>query len=236
MERIPVETLHHIFTLACCDGGYTGRSLSLACKAFRNVVRSIRYHSVALVGFRHVECFLRCYHRDRAVGERQGSPYTPTIRHLFLRPDATDVNGVDNAMHGTTTQQTLCEVLRLAGPTLITLLYTGEVRWEDLLVDCQCEFPNLKELTFTRRDSFEGNRHAGRPPYPQLAHQFPALRKLHVVFVRSLENVETVLGKWAEVAPNVSHVRASGLHSGDMPARWMLLMICKDFSDPDDVA
>ncbi|KAI0694395.1 hypothetical protein C8T65DRAFT_744399 [Cerioporus squamosus] len=226
MERLPVETLHQIFRLACCDGGLTGRSLSLVSKAFQDIARPVRYHSIALVGLQQIECFIRCYEDDRAAGERQGSRYTPTVRHLFLRPDATDANGVDNATFGlgATAQQTLCDVLRLVGPTVVTLLYTGQVRWEDILANSRCEFPKLEELTFSRRDSSEPYPPSGKPPYPQLPCGFPALRKLHVVFVHNRHSVEEVLGRWAEVAPNVSHVRLSGTHSGDMPTRWVIKM------------
>lgn len=224
MERLPTESLHQIFALACCDGGFTGRSLSLVCRSFQDVARPVRYHSVALVGFWQVKRFLRCYQSDRVVCERQASSYTPKIRHLLLRPDASDANGVDIAAYGASAQPVLCEILRLAGPTLVTLLYTGEVRWEDLLADCQCELPNLEELTFGRQDIFDPSRQHARPPYAQLPCRFPALRQLHVVFVRSHYPVEDVLEKWAVAAARVSHVRLSGLCSANMPGRWVIKM------------
>ncbi|RDX55347.1 hypothetical protein OH76DRAFT_1478011 [Lentinus brumalis] len=224
MERLHVETLRHIFALSCCDGGLTGRALSLVSKAFQAAARPVRYHSIALVGLERIECFLRCYQGDRAVCERQGLRCSPTVRHLFLRPDATDANGVDDAAHGATAQETLCDVLRLVGPTLVTLLYTGEVRWEDILAESRCEFPKLEELTFSRRDSFELYPPSGRPPYLRPPCDFPVLRELHVVFVRSRYPVEDVLGRWAEAAPSVSHVRLSGLRSADMPTRWVIKM------------
>ena len=49
MDRLPLETLHQIFELACTDGGYTGCSLALTSKFIREAAQYTRLYSVVLV-------------------------------------------------------------------------------------------------------------------------------------------------------------------------------------------
>ena len=48
MDRLPLETLHQIFELACTDGGYTGCSLALTSKFIREAAQYTRLYSVVL--------------------------------------------------------------------------------------------------------------------------------------------------------------------------------------------
>ncbi|KAH9927093.1 uncharacterized protein BXZ73DRAFT_78577 [Epithele typhae] len=77
IHDLAVEVLDLIFTLACTDGGHTGRSLSLVSRSFRNVARAPRFTSVSLTRIRHVCQFLYCLETERKVRRIR-------VRHLFL--------------------------------------------------------------------------------------------------------------------------------------------------------
>ncbi|KAI0694394.1 hypothetical protein C8T65DRAFT_522476, partial [Cerioporus squamosus] len=94
MDSLPLEILHHIFLLACSDGGRTGFSLSLVSQSYRDAVRPVRYNSVAIVGYRRIDAFLRCYKNDRAALQTQEQESAPIVRHLLLTTDATDMERV----------------------------------------------------------------------------------------------------------------------------------------------
>jgi hypothetical protein len=59
MDHCPVEIHAHIFQLACTDGGYTGRALSLVSKYFHDVSKPTKYYSVSCHGFWQAIEFLR---------------------------------------------------------------------------------------------------------------------------------------------------------------------------------
>ena len=59
MERCPPEILHHIFALACKDGGFTGRSLSLVSHTISEKSSYSRLHSVACRGADQILSFAR---------------------------------------------------------------------------------------------------------------------------------------------------------------------------------
>jgi hypothetical protein len=59
MDLCPVEIHAHIFQLACTDGGYTGRALSLVSKYFHDVSKPTKYYSVSCHGSWQAIEFLR---------------------------------------------------------------------------------------------------------------------------------------------------------------------------------
>ncbi|KAI0675124.1 hypothetical protein C8Q78DRAFT_965710 [Trametes maxima] len=100
MKLLPPEIWKEIFSYACVDGGYTGTSLSLACKFFHNISLPVRFHVVSLHSLRQVELFLAFAIRYQQ--EHHG--VTPRVYHLLLSfsdsqpsslpssPDATDMS------------------------------------------------------------------------------------------------------------------------------------------------
>jgi hypothetical protein len=106
MDRLPVELLEHIFTLACIDGGMTGCALASVSHSVRHASDSIRYHSVSLRGAKQICAFLKLLDRVKAAEsmerERKGPsgrkgqielpepfvqhlrPPTVLVRNLFL--------------------------------------------------------------------------------------------------------------------------------------------------------
>lgn len=81
MDTLPVETVQHIFELACTDGGATGNALVLVSKEFRAAARKARFHSVSLTATQHsLQAFSALYERecDPVQGDK------PRIRHLLV--------------------------------------------------------------------------------------------------------------------------------------------------------
>ncbi|KAI0645528.1 hypothetical protein C8Q79DRAFT_1111321 [Trametes meyenii] len=80
MNLLPPEIWREIFSYACIDGGYTGTSLSLACKFFHNISLPVRFHVVSFHSLRQVELFLAF--ASRYQQEHHGT--IPRVYHLLL--------------------------------------------------------------------------------------------------------------------------------------------------------
>lgn len=57
MERCPLEISLSIFSLACTDGGNTGRSLSLVSKHIHAASKPVKLHSMSIRGLRQMKAF-----------------------------------------------------------------------------------------------------------------------------------------------------------------------------------
>jgi len=57
MYHCPVEILTKIFSFACTDGGYTGRSLSLVSTHFHDASLPVKFQSIILRGFDQTKAF-----------------------------------------------------------------------------------------------------------------------------------------------------------------------------------
>lgn len=55
MEHLPVEICTLIFSYACMDNGYTGRSLSLVSKYVHEASKSAKFQSLSVVGYEQLE-------------------------------------------------------------------------------------------------------------------------------------------------------------------------------------
>lgn len=62
--------------MACTDGGYTGRSLSLVCRFFNAASSSAKYNSISILGSNQTRGFARLI---------ISQPRIPRVRHLFLK-------------------------------------------------------------------------------------------------------------------------------------------------------
>lgn len=76
LEQCPPEICKKIFTHACDDDGYTGRSLSLVSRYIHDVSEDIKYRSLAIWSMQQI---LRCYEALRAK-----PPHLRRIEHLFI--------------------------------------------------------------------------------------------------------------------------------------------------------
>ncbi|PIL37599.1 hypothetical protein GSI_01293 [Ganoderma sinense ZZ0214-1] len=149
MHILPLEIQHNIFIMDCTDGGRTGLALTLTSKAYRDAVRPVRLHSVAVRAFPHIDGVLQAYKRDLADLEASGSSLKPCIRHLLLSPEdvAYEYELVDESASAAVDDETyigsVVALLQLVRPTLTTLAHTAQLRLQDL----GGAWPRLEELT-----------------------------------------------------------------------------------------
>ena len=220
---LPVELLENIFSYACIDGGYTGRSLSLVSTHFREDALPVRFGSIALGSLRQIKSFLACLTRERA--------YTKVrVRHLFISTwrDGEDIVGIrtgraprSDILRGPGSpdgprwsvwmpmQEALDRelshlipfILNTVAPDLYTLSIVHS--WEFGAVQLPESFPLLREFTFCGPPPlFPGGCVRLRPPPSPC---FTSLQHLHIVC--GTVSIEF----WLHHSPAVTHLRLSDL-------------------------
>ncbi|TFK93625.1 hypothetical protein K466DRAFT_92742 [Polyporus arcularius HHB13444] len=213
MERLASELLHHICTLACTDGGFTGCSLSLVSQYMRAASRSTRFHSIAISGTsKQLDGFLSCLEKERAANAHT---YKPAVKHLFFaaaeggeirkdwRGDPRNPSlKAARAHYG----QNLALLLRIVAKDLQTLCFVHCHGWYSLTnlqlsdVNCPKAFPALRELSLY-----------GTNPFVQGPTHFPRLTHLHLTF--AAYSVAEKIKDWADCAPSVTHLCVSDIRS-----------------------
>ena len=233
MHVLPLEIQHNIFLLACTDGGRTGQALSLTSRSYRDAVRPVRLHSVAIRTVPHIENVLQSYMRDQEELEASGSTLKPRVRHLLLSPADKGPDNDQGPEDKDAMEAALIALLQLVGPTLRTLAYTAPICFVGL--GGICPMPKLEELTiFLDSRERQPNSHLdpARPPA-----SYPALRKLHIVLSWGDIVVPDLLGWWSKAAPNVTDLRLTNVGRSDRGKDWVECMIgvCspKKNSSPD---
>ena len=223
---LPVELLESIFSYACIDGGPTGRSVSLASRHFREVVRPIRFQCIALSSLQHIKSFLACFRRERAYTKIR-------VHHLFLSTwrDGEDIARIragptprldtlknPRLMDGSRwsvwmpIQETFNRELSLLLPFVLNAvaqdLSTLSIvhSWEFSAIRLPESFPLLRELTFCGPPPIfpGGCVRLSPPPSPC----FSSMRHLHIV----CGNVSTEF--WVQHSPALTHLRLSDLNCG----------------------
>ena len=225
-----MEVVERIISYACTDGGYTGRSLSLVSRCIHQVASPVRFHSVALNGFRHIESFLACL-------EKQRSESHAPVHHLFLSTwaDGEEVvrvrDGHQPRWNGLRCYQSaafedspqwagwmtlqeamdrklshlLPRLLQMVAPDLCTLSIVHS--WEFGAIQLPRTFPLLRDLTFSGPPPhFPGWTtlpDIPSPPPPCL----PSLKHLHVICSHAS------IAFWTYHAPNMVYLRLSDLSS-----------------------
>ncbi|KAI0758223.1 hypothetical protein C8Q74DRAFT_307655 [Fomes fomentarius] len=230
IQDLAVELLERIFSYACSDGGYTGRSLSLVSRLVREVVQSIRFRSVALAGCTQIQSFLVCLEKERLRAHS-----LPAVYHLFLSTwaDGQEVVMVRNghasqrnhphcyqpATFAVTSQwcawmtlqeamdkkfsQLLPRLLQMVAADLRTLSIVHS--WEFGAIQLPPTFPSLRDLTFCGPPpNFPGWCTEVLAPPPPC---FPSLQHLHLVRWK----VSIVF--WVYHAPKTNYLRLSDLSS-----------------------
>ncbi|GJE99623.1 hypothetical protein PsYK624_158940 [Phanerochaete sordida] len=221
MDHFAVETWLQIFTLACTDGGYTGRSLSLACQRMRAIVQPVHLQTVSLIDEEKLYAFVRAL-------EVWSPPVT--IRHLLIFTNPRVEEGEDTEeeldnkgakevevnyskeQHTTAElQQSIDKVLAAAAPNVKTLVIQ-EPRYS--LFSAKLVFPALRDLTINEAD-FDFS--------PNPSH-FPSLRRMHISSYFAGHTGDFWL-ELAHFAPGLTHLRLSGVtHSTDVPSFLQVLL------------
>ncbi|KAI0701123.1 hypothetical protein C8T65DRAFT_741820 [Cerioporus squamosus] len=220
MDTCPNEVLGLIFTLACVDDGYTGRTLSLVSKHVRDTSRRYTFQSIALYGSCQLSAFAALLERVEPQHRRVRNLYLADRRRVWmeykpgqdraswLRERLTeDFHVTDPAREYSS--DAILRILRCIAPTLRTLAIFLFDRYDEMALTMP--FPALQELTIY------GSllNHHGNAEIPQCG----ALRRLHIVQDFSLR--KSVPRAVSRVAPSLTHLRisrlvSSGLGSGDI--------------------
>src|ERR1700691_3175931 len=77
MDHCPPEVCSQIFSLACTDGGYTGRSLSAVSRYIHETSKPYKYKSIGLHGVHKASAFA-------SFLEGSSSDIVDGIAHLFV--------------------------------------------------------------------------------------------------------------------------------------------------------
>ncbi|KAH9855103.1 hypothetical protein C2E23DRAFT_724722 [Lenzites betulinus] len=241
MDTLPVETVWHIFELACTDGGATGNTLVLVSKDFRAVARKARFHSISLtVTEQCILAFSALYERecDPVQGDK------PLIRHLLVSfsqtRDAIAARGPSTARRTGgnimpwTCHSRLCvtsrclfseyasaaqSIFRLAAPGLVTLVVQG--------VDTMCcrpsafpiinnPLPSLREATFVNVVDIRALLSKELTSEVAETPIFPALTHLSASLPGSWVSVPA-LEFWPAAAPRVTHLSVADAQWGVEP-------------------
>ena len=260
LESIPTELWKDIATLACTDGGYTGRSLALTSKFVHTQSWPWRLHSVALTSLQDLEnllVFLR-------TAERQ-----PSIEHLYLsfanestikpppdlwttywclseeeRETYNDKSGRAKQAWDARFAPAITEMLALAGPTLRTLCIIEE-RPVRLPSFTHGVFPKLEELTLHGyilpifpvdqvKAALSKSRPPAQPLISELSARLPALQRLHLVHTsgRRLSSSDAVNCIAYLAPPNLTHLRLSDVHRGAILS-WEVMVGGADLDEID---
>jgi hypothetical protein len=76
MDRVPPELWTEIFSYACTDNGFTGRSLSLVSRHVHRCSKTVKLQSVSVIGLPQIIRFVSLL--------RSTPPHLKRIRQLFI--------------------------------------------------------------------------------------------------------------------------------------------------------
>ncbi|KAH9854830.1 hypothetical protein C2E23DRAFT_40066 [Lenzites betulinus] len=220
MDSLPLETLEHIFELACVDGGYTGCSLSLTSRAIRVASRTARYHSVALpVAIddtpSDLTLFLPVYqeHYQKQHGDR------PRIRHLHVHLTADPFNQLtvvsDNSLRNLRTLfQAVAGDIHTLSIHVVRQLPVEHPNELSMGI-INHPFPSLRELTIL---GVRSPKILVAAPDGMGQPMFPALERFHMIDLvhRNVGEAETPpsqdFDEWMAHVPRATHLRISNLY------------------------
>ncbi|KDQ63968.1 hypothetical protein JAAARDRAFT_52022 [Jaapia argillacea MUCL 33604] len=224
LEDCPREIWEHIFSLACVDGGFTARSLSLVSRYIKDVSQTTRYQCVAIRGLVQLQSF--------ASVLKKSPPSNRHVRHLFISgcppkgngahsmtsrirsrlrfrnddSDSDESSYLARIRQGEELQSRLDKASDLSPKFNKILGEVIELIGPDSLETLSCiicsmvslpPLPNLRELTIC------GDWHETTTSF-----SFPSLRRLHLLGPYCSESDIQLL---IQSAPALTHLRLSGL-------------------------
>jgi len=258
MEHIPSEILHIICNLACNDGGFTARSLSLVSRTIREKSRYSRFHSVVCHNVAQTLAFARILDET--------PPYLRVVRHILVLNSYKDEQpvpisvfrgflGISSLVRsvrgklmrpqdGHTTMSTIpldkvvhsavLNILTTIAPTLYTLsLYIDWNSWASLPLPPN--FPVLFELSINHQ--FAGGCLHSSALVPLVS--CPSLRSLIITgFLRILDPLK-VIERIKQFAPFITHL-CLPYDAKEMTLTFEILkekmaLNCTSFKGDDDV-
>jgi hypothetical protein len=215
MEKVPFELWGQIFSLACTDDGFTGRSLAAVSIYIRHASAQYRLQSVAVIGIHRMIAFA-------SYLERLPSDFQK-VRHLLIAEDSDSVTPAESmydvfvsrasmllgAQNGGDVYEQFPEhtVMHTVFPLILTKLApTLECLYvvlKDRFIRIPVALPHLTELTLCA--TFLKDTEAGS----LISGVCPSLRRLHFKAFVSLPPVSNLLHQIPEIAPSLTHLRIS---------------------------
>ncbi|KAI0775895.1 hypothetical protein BD413DRAFT_255403 [Trametes elegans] len=238
IEHVPTEIWRAVLSIACTDGGYTGRSLALTSKFFHSQSLPARFRTVAFKSLQRLEDFLTYL-------DTQLRGFCPHIEHLYLsfedepvrrprkiwrvyraltpeqRREYDDRAQVERERWVARFGPATARILALAAPNLRTLCI-AEVGLSPLHLDLPLSFPKLTELSWAGRILFLRPSGLATGPESDLdtpPATFPALKCVHIVGAEySGTHLAEAISSIASLAVNtLVRLRISDLGEGDEP-------------------
>jgi hypothetical protein len=213
MDCSPPEICHKIFTYACLDNGFTGRSLSLVSKYITETSKPTRFQSIAIQGHEQISKF--------AVILERTPPHLRHVRHLFVSTQSqvkgtwrrlgpvVDAYGRDVTQEGQWRKQendisaAIQRILLCIAPTVQTLALFLMYEWRSMLLSVP--LPCLTELTI------RGSYFLPSTGVPLVF--FESFRYLHIGERRNVLSED--LRYISKAAPSLTHLRFTGTDSVD---------------------
>ncbi|KAJ7251400.1 hypothetical protein C8J57DRAFT_674315 [Mycena rebaudengoi] len=217
MNQAPPEICAHIFSFACTDSGYTGRSLSLVSKYFHEVSKPTKLQSIALHGRDQILAFAALLDqtpphlrttRALLINGRQSEKEQQALIMVAYAPVQPErANGTAYLEEFSAVGARAVErILQHLSPTL-ELLDVDLSEYIEKMLREPLYLPRLVDLT--SRCGFPVRAH---PAAPLLAPS-PSLRRLHVIENWDQLNltVRFFEGGISHFAPALTHLRLSRL-------------------------
>jgi hypothetical protein len=209
MEKLPPEICTNIFSYACLDTGYTGRSLSLVSKYIHDTSQSVKLQSISLRGYNQILAFASMVkqiqhprlHRIQYLSISSDFFHFSSIDEIIEMPVELDIKA-NEEMNGA-----IRDILTKVASSLQLLHMTLSQHFTPHLNNARpISLPHLKELTINGamllRQESQNNLLDLEPCHK--------LRHLHITRSWGIHG-EDVFGCIGRLAPSLSHLRFSGL-------------------------
>lgn len=200
MDRTPPELWHQIFSFACTDTGYTGRSLSLVSKYIHATSQPYKLQSISLCGVKMIMAFAALLTRI--------PPHFRRLRYLFVSTRNRNMSDIRSDIIWKQLQEgptavALEQILHDAAPSLEVLELNLEYH-PAFDLNQITSFPHLTDLT----------SHGGYPimlklPQAPLITPCTSLRYLHVIFKHDHLHGSRYFNSISFFAPYLTHLRFS---------------------------
>jgi len=199
-----MEIWNQIFTLACIDNGFTGRSLSLVSRYIHKTSKSAKLQSFSVTKRQQIHAFARLI--------AETPPKYRRVRYLFIAilipdDDENDDREAESEEEGSITsaadvaEEVLAafqHIIEALAPNLTTLHVHFPFHRKSLFLPTTATFPSLVELTLYGPYSIELPSLSDHPPL------FPSLRRLHLADCD--RDLIGCFGRIASVAPSLTHL------------------------------
>ncbi|KAF4570046.1 hypothetical protein EYR40_009032 [Pleurotus pulmonarius] len=199
MDNCPSEIWDKIFSFACRDDGFTGRSLALVSKYMRDVSSPTRYQSLKVEGLDQMLDCARVLESTPAANRR--------VRYLFLstahpdeEPKPSEQNTLDLIKYEAQIHQAMVQLLSVVASS-VQVLYVMFTFHRSLMLPAMT-LPTLSELTLYGPFPDDETNQLIFAPYP-------SLRRLHLANIPYYPSDQRI----PSIAPSLTHLRVSARES-----------------------